>query len=187
MLVIPILSQLVYHQEKHYQVLYYMYNRNCYEHFFCINFNIYCLAYELFIGSLNRAIADFLRPQVTPEYLHVRHQTTASSCRTFSTKIARNKKQVVKIYLPHANLKVSFCFVSGAPSIRKFHVLRDRRHVITKDSEDKVTVWDILKVRIFSFSSVLCIFCFVLFPYQYHLQVANILLLMIFLFMSSDW
>lgn len=33
----------------------------------------------------------------------------------------------------------------GAPSIRKFHVLRDRRHVITKDSEETVTVWDILK------------------------------------------
>lgn len=33
----------------------------------------------------------------------------------------------------------------GAPSIRRFHVLRNRRHVITKDSEDRVTVWDILK------------------------------------------
>jgi len=33
----------------------------------------------------------------------------------------------------------------GAPSIRKFHVLRNRRHVITKDSEDSVTVWDVLK------------------------------------------
>ncbi|CAH3194260.1 unnamed protein product, partial [Porites evermanni] len=35
----------------------------------------------------------------------------------------------------------------GAPSIRKFHVLRNRRHVITKDSEDRVTVWDVLKAR----------------------------------------
>ncbi|XP_015775077.1 PREDICTED: WD repeat-containing protein 48-like [Acropora digitifera] len=34
---------------------------------------------------------------------------------------------------------------SGAPSIRKFHVLRDRRHVITRDSEDNITVWDVLK------------------------------------------
>ncbi|XP_067057172.1 WD repeat-containing protein 48-like [Acropora muricata] len=33
----------------------------------------------------------------------------------------------------------------GAPSIRKFHVLRDRRHVITRDSEDNITVWDVLK------------------------------------------
>ena len=80
----------------------------------------------------------------------------------------------MKNYWLYADLKWCFCFVSGAPSIRKFHVLRDRRHVITKDSEDKVTVWDVLKVRIVPFSSELCIFCFVLIPKQYHLQVANV-------------
>lgn len=43
-----------------------------------------------------------------------------------------------------------FLLYTGAPSIRKFHVLRNRRHVITKDSEDRVTVWDVLKVRVFT-------------------------------------
>ena len=40
------------------------------------------------------------------------------------------------------------CFVTGAPSIRNFHVLRDRRHVITKDTEGRVSVWDVLKVGV---------------------------------------
>ncbi|XP_058951247.2 WD repeat-containing protein 48-like isoform X2 [Pocillopora verrucosa] len=35
--------------------------------------------------------------------------------------------------------------IPGAPSIRNFHVLRDRRHVITKDTEGRVSVWDVLK------------------------------------------
>lgn len=62
-------------------------------------------------------------------------------------KYTINKNLVMKAYCQFHDL--NFCFVTGAPSIRKFHVLRDRRHVITKDSEEKVTVWDILKVRIF--------------------------------------
>lgn len=62
-------------------------------------------------------------------------------------KYSINKNLVMKTYCQCHDL--NFCFVTGAPSIRKFHVLRDRRHVITKDSEEKVTVWDILKVRIF--------------------------------------
>ena len=50
------------------------------------------------------------------------------------------------------NLSFDINFV-GAPSIRKFHVLRNRRHVITKDSQDKVTVWDVLKVPVKSSST----------------------------------
>ncbi|XP_015753846.1 PREDICTED: WD repeat-containing protein 48-like, partial [Acropora digitifera] len=42
----------------------------------------------------------------------------------------------------------------GAPSIRKFHVLRDRRHVITRDSEDNITVWDVLKKVLPKFSKI---------------------------------
>jgi hypothetical protein len=43
------------------------------------------------------------------------------------------------------------CFFVGGASIRQYHVLTDKRHIITKDSDDNVAVWDVLTVggRIF--------------------------------------
>lgn len=38
-------------------------------------------------------------------------------------------------------------FVAGGASIRQYHVLNDKRHIITKDSEDHISVWDVLSVR----------------------------------------
>lgn len=49
---------------------------------------------------------------------------------------------------PKITLSNLFHPSTGAPSIRKFHVLRDRRHVITRDSKDNITVWDVLKVSV---------------------------------------
>jgi len=37
-------------------------------------------------------------------------------------------------------------FSLGAPSIKKFNILRDRRHILTKDTDDNVILWDVLKV-----------------------------------------
>ena len=39
---------------------------------------------------------------------------------------------------------------SGAASITKYHVLNDRRHILTKDSDDNVKLWDVLKVGFFA-------------------------------------
>ncbi|KAK3699744.1 hypothetical protein QZH41_015597, partial [Actinostola sp. cb2023] len=35
--------------------------------------------------------------------------------------------------------------IRGAPSIKKFNILRDRRHILTKDTDDNVILWDVLK------------------------------------------
>jgi len=35
---------------------------------------------------------------------------------------------------------------TGGASIRQYHVLSDKRHIITKDSDDNVAVWDVLTV-----------------------------------------
>lgn len=37
--------------------------------------------------------------------------------------------------------------IKGGSSIRSFAVLNDKRHVLTKDTQDNVVLWDILKVR----------------------------------------
>ena len=38
-------------------------------------------------------------------------------------------------------------FPTGAASITSYHVLNDRRHILTKDSDECVKLWDVLKVR----------------------------------------
>ena len=38
-------------------------------------------------------------------------------------------------------------FPPGAPSIRKFQILRDKQHVLTKTTDDQVQLWDVLKVN----------------------------------------
>ncbi|XP_031553302.1 WD repeat-containing protein 48-like [Actinia tenebrosa] len=37
--------------------------------------------------------------------------------------------------------------IKGASSIKKFNILKDRRHVLTKDTDDHVALWDVLKAR----------------------------------------
>ncbi|XP_020905705.2 WD repeat-containing protein 48 [Exaiptasia diaphana] len=37
--------------------------------------------------------------------------------------------------------------IKGAPSINKFNILRDRRHILTKDTNDNVILWDVLKAQ----------------------------------------
>ena len=40
---------------------------------------------------------------------------------------------------------LKYCFVGGA-SIRQYQILNDKRHVLTKDTENNVALWDILQV-----------------------------------------
>uniref|UniRef100_A0A915K2Q2 WD repeat-containing protein 48 homolog n=1 Tax=Romanomermis culicivorax TaxID=13658 RepID=A0A915K2Q2_ROMCU len=35
--------------------------------------------------------------------------------------------------------------IKGAPSIRQYHLLNDKRYIVTKDTENNVAVWDVLK------------------------------------------
>ena len=39
---------------------------------------------------------------------------------------------------------VYFVSPPGGASIRQYHVLNDRRHVLTKDTEQNVALWDVL-------------------------------------------
>ena len=41
--------------------------------------------------------------------------------------------------------------IKGGPAIRKYHILNDKRHVLTQDTENNVAVYDVLQVsRIFT-------------------------------------
>ena len=42
---------------------------------------------------------------------------------------------------------------SGGASIRQYHVLNDKRHVITKDSDSNVSLYDVLTVSIINLLS----------------------------------
>lgn len=55
-------------------------------------------------------------------------------------------------------------YFAGGASIRQYHILNDKRHVLTKDSEQCVTLYDILTV------SNLCatFYCFYSKVYMYH-------------------
>ncbi|GFO12871.1 WD repeat-containing protein 48 [Plakobranchus ocellatus] len=37
--------------------------------------------------------------------------------------------------------------IKGNPSIRQYHVLNDKRHILTKDTDENVALWDVLTAR----------------------------------------
>lgn len=43
-------------------------------------------------------------------------------------------------------LPVPVLHIPGAPRLTHFHVLNDKRHILTKDSENNVALYDVLKV-----------------------------------------
>jgi hypothetical protein len=36
--------------------------------------------------------------------------------------------------------------IQGGPALKHYHILSDRRHIITKDSNNTVTIYDVLQV-----------------------------------------
>lgn len=38
--------------------------------------------------------------------------------------------------------------IAGGPSIRQYVVLNDKRHVLTRDTDNNVALWDVLTVRL---------------------------------------
>jgi hypothetical protein len=45
---------------------------------------------------------------------------------------------------------MGFFFILGGSSIRQYYVLNDKRHILTKDTEDHVALWDVLTVNHFN-------------------------------------
>ena len=37
--------------------------------------------------------------------------------------------------------------IKGGPGIRQYHILNDKRHILTKDSDSNVVLWDVLTAR----------------------------------------
>ncbi len=37
--------------------------------------------------------------------------------------------------------------IQGGPALKHYHILSDKRHIITKDSNNNVTVYDVLQVN----------------------------------------
>lgn len=55
--------------------------------------------------------------------------------------------------------------IEGGAAIRQFHVLNDKRHIVTKDSHENVAVYDVLEVSfllrsILAWMIFLCVFYF---------------------------
>jgi len=57
------------------------------------------------------------------------------------------------LYFLYMNLTINglffdiFVFLhTGGASIKQYHVLNDKRYIITKDSEERVAMWDVLTV-----------------------------------------
>ena len=58
-------------------------------------------------------------------------------------KIANDEEEVVTplVTAPQWTIK-------GGTSIKHFVLLNDKRHILTKDTEDNIVLWDILKVSL---------------------------------------
>lgn len=41
--------------------------------------------------------------------------------------------------------------IEGAPAIKKYHILNDKRHILTQDSSGNVSLYDVLQVGIILF------------------------------------
>lgn len=37
--------------------------------------------------------------------------------------------------------------IPGTTSIKQYHILNDKRFIVTKDTDDNVAVWDVLQAR----------------------------------------
>lgn len=49
--------------------------------------------------------------------------------------------------------------IEGAPAIKKYHILNDKRHILAQDSKGNVSLYDVLKVSAY-FIDLLCLFLF---------------------------
>lgn len=99
-----------------------------------------------------------------------------NDCSTPLTPLCTQPEQVIKgkrmfffvfFYFLFCNLKLTvfspriifdfetfFFFAStGGASIIQCHILNDKRHILTKDTNNNVAYWDVLKVRGFFFLS----------------------------------
>lgn len=38
--------------------------------------------------------------------------------------------------------------IKGGPAVRRYHILNDKRHILTQDTENNVAIYDVLKVSL---------------------------------------
>ncbi|XP_052250140.1 WD repeat-containing protein 48-like isoform X2 [Dreissena polymorpha] len=74
--------------------------------------------------------------------------TTNSSIKCYNVKSVSKHLQssLDNVSVPPVCSQPEFT-IKGGSSIRQYHVLNDRRHIITKDTEDSVAVWDVLMAQ----------------------------------------
>ena len=64
---------------------------------------------------------------------------------------------MINVIMNHCYMSVQryFCAdLEGGACIRQYHVLTDKRHIITKDSDENIAVWDVLTVLQLLYRSV---------------------------------
>lgn len=81
-----------------------------------------------------------------------------NDCTTPLTPLCTQPEQVIKgkhVYpelqntLGHSFHHITFCAVfTGGASIIQCHILNDKRHILTKDTNNNVAFWDVLKVNL---------------------------------------
>ena len=53
---------------------------------------------------------------------------------------------------------MTFFSLLGGASIRKYHVLNNKRHILTKDTDENIALWDVLAV---SNADMTCLLCWI--------------------------
>ncbi|OTF70327.1 WD repeat-containing protein 48-like protein, partial [Euroglyphus maynei] len=73
-----------------------------------------------------------------------RRMSNASSISSTCSSIAESQKSNDSLQLQPLNRRPEL-IIRGNPAIRNYHVLNDRRYIITKDNDDNVAIYDVLK------------------------------------------
>ncbi|XP_075679755.1 WD repeat-containing protein 48 [Dermatophagoides pteronyssinus] len=70
--------------------------------------------------------------------------SNASSISSTSSSITESQKSNDSLQLQPLNRRPEL-IIRGNPAIRSYHILNDRRYIITKDNDDNVAIYDVLK------------------------------------------
>lgn len=93
----------------------------------------------------NRGDTQFFPGVVNGNSNNHRKISNASSISSTSSSIAESQKSNDSLQLRPLN-KNPELVIKGNAAIRHYHVLNDRRYIITKDNDDNVAIFDVLKV-----------------------------------------
>ena len=81
---------------------------------------------------------------VPPDHDNLWVATTNSEIKNWSLKSSKVRSSCYNDYDPNLNIKPNKV-IKGNLALRQYHVLNDKRYVLTKDTENNVAIYDVLK------------------------------------------